>query len=111
MLERDELDASNELECAKIENESANGMLQVVQELAMEMAAVCLDAEERIANAPMRERVAAEAVAAWGPDHAARPPTAVYDLRSPLQPVPPPEQHANGSWNGGRIPVGTAKQA
>ena len=48
-----------------------------VMELEREKA----EAAERAANAPMRERMRAAAVEVWGPDHAARPPTAVYDLR------------------------------
>ena len=82
-----------------------------VMELQLEKAG----ATERVANAPMRAKVAADATRVWGGDHTSRPPAAVYDLRGPLQPVPPPEQHANGSWIGarigGRIPVVTAKQA
>ena len=70
-----------------------------------------LELQEREANAPIRAAVAAKAVAAWGPDHASHPPTAVYDLRGPLQPVPPPEQLADGSWKGGRVPAVMPKQA
>ena len=68
-----------------------------------------LELQEREANAPIRAAVAAKAVAAWGPDHASHPPTAVYDLRGPLQPVPPPEQLADGSWKGGQSPCSHAK--
>ena len=69
------------------------------------------EAAECAANAPMRAEVDAKAVAAWGPDHVARPPTAVYDLRGPLQHVPPPEQLPDGSWKGGRVPAVMPKQA
>ena len=44
------------------------------------------EAAERAANAPMRAKVLAAAEAAWGPDHASRSPTAVYDLRDPKPP-------------------------
>ena len=41
-------------------------------------------------NAPKRAALLAAAVEAWGPDHASRSPTAVYDLRGPMPPSPPP---------------------
>eukprot|EP00966_Prymnesium_polylepis_P103442 2395109-Prymnesium_polylepis.1 len=50
-----------------------------VMQLELEKA----QAAERAGNAPMRERLRAAAVEAWGPDHAARPPTAVHDRRDP----------------------------
>jgi hypothetical protein len=78
-----------------------------VMELELEKA----EAAERAANAPMRAKVAAEAERVWGPNHVARPPTVVYDLRGPLQPVPPPEQLLDGSWKGGRVPAIMPKQA
>ena len=117
MLERNELDASNELECAKIEHETAEIIVQEWQQLEVEMVAVRLEAAERIANAPTRAKVAAQAVDAWGPDHTARPPTAVYDMRGPLGPHdarPPPEQLPDGlGWKGDRVPavMPKAKQA
>ena len=55
--------------------------IQVMQ-LQLEKA----EAAERAANAPMRAKVLAAAEAAWGPDHASRSPTAVYDLRDPKPP-------------------------
>ena len=70
-----------------------------------------LDLQEREQNARKRAALLAAAEKEWGPDHAVRPPTAVYDLRGPLQPVPPPEQLPGGSWNGGRVPAVMPKQA
>ena len=46
-----------------------------------------LDLHERECNAPKRAALLAAAVEAWGPDHASRSPTAVYDLRGPMPPV------------------------
>ena len=60
------------------------------------------NAPKRETNAPKREELRAKAVAAWGPDHASRPPTAVHNLRGPLQPTPPLEQLPDSSWKGGR---------
>ena len=42
-----------------------------------------LEREERAANEPMRVKLIAAAEKAWGPDHASRPPHAVYDMRDP----------------------------
>ena len=70
-----------------------------------------LDLQEREQNAPKRAALLAAAEKEWGPGHAARPPTAVYDLRGPLQPMPPPEQLPDGSWKGGRVPTVMPKQA
>ena len=69
-----------------------------------------LEMREREANAPMRAEVAKKAVAVWAPDHAVRAPTAVCDMRGPLQPVPPPEQLPDGSWKGDRVPAVMPKQ-
>jgi hypothetical protein len=49
-----------------------------------------LERDERESNAPIRSRLLEEAEAAWGPDHASRPPRAVYDMRGPMPPSPPP---------------------
>ena len=42
-----------------------------------------LELTEREENAPIREQLIEKAKAAWGPDHASRPPAAVYDMRGP----------------------------
>ena len=53
-----------------------------------------IEAEERIQNTPMRERIAEAAKKAWEGDtdrlRASRPPSAVYDMRGPMPPSPPP---------------------
>ena len=105
---REAADAAEDAYLKYVNAESEKAELEA-ENLRLKVAV--LELQEREANAPKRAELCAAAQKAWGPDHASRPPTAVYDLRGPLQPVPPPEQHANGSWIGGRIPVVTAKQA
>ena len=68
-------------EHARTQEQMCDLRIQVMQ-LQLEKA----EAAERAANAPMRAKVLAAAEAAWGPDHASRSPTAVYDLRDPKPP-------------------------
>ena len=80
MAEADQARHLLELQRAREHAEQQEAMCDLrirVMELEREKA----EAAERAANAPMRERMRAAAVEVWGPDHAARPPTAVYDLR------------------------------
>ena len=65
-----------------------------LEEQLIESELRVLDLHERERNAPKRAALLAAAVEAWGPDHASRSPTAVYDLRGPMPPSPPPcEEH------------------
>ena len=52
---------------------------------ALELAVGALEAcDERERNTPRRAELLAKAEKAWGPDHASRAPTAVYDVLGPL---------------------------
>ena len=57
---------------------------------------------ERAEDDPYGEREAEfeEEMRPW----AVAPPAAVYDLRGPLPPAPPPRQLPDGSWVGSRLP-------
>lgn len=69
-----------EADTSKVELAENAAQLAANQELLQQVMCARIEELERTLR---RERLQNAATAAWGPDHASRPPRAVYDMRGP----------------------------